>query len=743
MKTSPEGLSRLTVHDALHDTALFVTGCNTGIGREVARRALDSGARLLFTCRTEEKVATTTAELRSEFPTGDVRGYRLELTEQSSVDALADRLEREGVTVDALILNAGVHVPFSRRSTKDGHELHHQVNFLAPARLFLHLCSSTTPPGRVLYVSSEAHQHGHLPAVFPVSFWARYARSKLLATTFFVSVRPLFPSTTISVLSPGNVETDVHRHKHPIVQGMRRITGRSRSAAVVAGELLEAMLSSEDPQSYRNRGRVVAISPRTADPVLRMRAWRDVTEGWTAPHRLASPDHVLENHAGTLSLLSPEVAVPRTETEVSDIVRRAAGQGCKVRVVGARHSYNDCFYSPSSLLSLRAFDDIGELDEERRRITVGSGVTVQELCDHLDARGFALPWAGNSGKQTFVGAAITGTHGYCRDGGLLAELIVGARVVTGEGEILDIEEERDLCALRVSLGTLGIITRVTLSLVPAGTPVRYALKTFDEVEFCARLGRDARAHAYYRFFPSRYHPERFAVLTIDPLEEMPSAEDVARIGYIDEAAIPKPLVALLRAMLGNALVHRILRRLPAPRLEMSLVAPFSTLLFVNAGIVNRWHRVVGLAYQAWNDDRTHNTEFAIRPEDFATFLTVFRRLERDHRARTGDFGTYFTGRYVGGSRRTLIGPNRERDVVFIDLHVRKGPHAQSLLRVLEARLVAAVEVRPHWAKAFEQGRADLERAYPPEAWAAFREAKRRYDPANVLSNAYTERVFGW
>jgi len=503
------------------------------------------------------------------------------------------------------------------------------------------------------------------------------------------------------------------------------------------------MFWADDPDAYRNRGTEVPLSPRTGDPALVMRAWNAAFEGWTAPTGLERPAQVLGNHAGTVSAVAPRVLEPTSEAELAGIVRTAVRERRNVRVVGSRHSYNDCFYSPSALVSLGAFDQIGDIDEERHTITVGAGVTVQALCDHLDARGYALRWAGNSGKQTVVGAAITGTHGYCRDGGLLAELIVGARVVNGRGEILEVDDEAELRALRVSLGTLGIITRAELSIVPASAPVRYALETLEQEEFLSRLCRDARAHAYYRFFPNRYHRERFSVLTIDAFEGEPEEGALSRVGYIDKTVGPRPLVAALRAVLRSSWAHRILRRLPAPRLKMSLVAPFSTLLFVNAGVVDRWHRLAGLIYQAWNDDRTRNMELAVRPEDFRDFLRIFRAVEAEHHRRTGDFGTYFTGRYVGGSERTLIGPNRERDVVFIDVHVGKGPGAERFVRELEARLGEAVEVRPHWGKEFNMETDELEGAYPPGAWAAFCAAKRQHDPENVFSNAYTRRVFGW
>jgi len=725
---------------------VLVTGCNTGIGLELARLFLATDASLHFTCRTQEKVAATAGRLRLDFPEARVCGHVLDLADSDQVEALSLDLARRSVPVDTLVLNAGVHVPFAEQLTDEGVEVHRQVNFLAPARLFLHLADSRAPLQRVLYVSSNAHQRGDLPDVFPFSFWSRYAHSKLLANTFFLAARPLFPEIRISVLSPGSVETSVDRHKPALVRRVRKVFGRTRSPAAAATDLVRALVGS-DWEAYQNGDRIIPVSPMCGDPDLKVCAWNEVTSEWRGGHvRGLVPGRVdpLGNHAGTLVDLAPSVREPTSEEELASIVREARSTGASVRVVGSKHSYNDCFYSESVPVSLAAFDRIGAIDRFRSTVTVGAGVTVQALCDHLDAKGYALRWAGNSGAQTLVGAALTGTHGYARNGGLLAELIVAARIVTGRGEVEEVHDEAALRALRVSLGTLGLVTEVTLSLVPAGTPVRYSLDTVDQNEFLRMLEEDIpRRHEYFRFFPNRYHSDRFSILTIDRSWDTPPREELERVRYIDNTAAPRPVVAVLRGLMRNTFMHPVVRRLPAPRLRMSFVAPFSSLLFVNAGVVNRWYGLSGLVYQAWNDDRTRNMEVGIRPTDFAAFLRIFESVKQDYAKDVGVFSSYFTGRYTGASDRTVLGANAGRDVIFVDVHVKKCPPAKAFLQTLEQRLHQEIPLRPHWGKEFFLEREDLECSYPPAAWSAFRHAKQHFDPDNVFTNAYTKRVFGW
>jgi FAD/FMN-containing dehydrogenase len=98
---------------------------------------------------------------------------------------------------------------------------------------------------------------------------------------------------------------------------------------------------------------------------------------------------------------------------------------------------------------------------------------------------------------------------------------------------------------------------------------------------------------------------------------------------------------------------------------------------------------------------------------------------------------------VGGSAKAVLAPNYERDVLFVDVHVSKGAATQNFLGRLEEKLAETIPVRPHWAKEFSMDHGELKERYPAESWRAFEAMKLKYDPNNLFSNAYTERVYGW
>ncbi|MDG4801040.1 D-arabinono-1,4-lactone oxidase [Micromonospora sp. WMMD980] len=89
---------------------------------------------------------------------------------------------------------------------------------------------------------------------------------------------------------------------------------------------------------------------------------------------------------------------------------------------------------------------------------------------------------GDVDYQSIAGATATGTHGTGLGFGNLSTQLTGVRLVTGTGEVLEIDAERNpdlLPAARLSLGALGVVTQVTLDVQP-----RYDL---HRRSWCARL----------------------------------------------------------------------------------------------------------------------------------------------------------------------------------------------------------------------------------------------------------------
>src|SRR5207237_5952029 len=116
--------------------------------------------------------------------------------------------------------------------------------------------------------------------------------------------------------------------------------------------------------------------------------------------------------------------------------------------------------------------------------------------------GLALENLGGIDAQTVAGAVSTGTHGtgsrFCG----LSEQVEALTLVTAEGSVLECSANRDpdlFQAARLSLGALGIITDVTLRVVPAKRLLLEARR--ESLASCLdQLAEYVRAHERFEVF---------------------------------------------------------------------------------------------------------------------------------------------------------------------------------------------------------------------------------------------------
>lgn len=175
------------------------------------------------------------------------------------------------------------------------------------------------------------------------------------------------------------------------------------------------------------------------------------------------------NWSGSVRCTPAGYAEPDSEDAVVELVRWARQTGTTLRPVGSGHSSSPLVRTDGVLVSLARLSGVIDKDTAARRATVGAGTQLRQLGEGLHAAGMAMDNLGDVDYQTLAGATATGTHGTGPNFGNLCTQIVGVRLVTGTGEVLDVCADRHpelLPAVRLSLGALGVITRITLALQP-------------------------------------------------------------------------------------------------------------------------------------------------------------------------------------------------------------------------------------------------------------------------------------
>ncbi|MGD0443492.1 MAG: oxidoreductase [Edaphobacter sp.] len=173
---------------------VVITGANSGIGFEAALELARKGAELILPARTQAKAKDAVSRILQQVPEARLYPDILDLAEQASVHAFANRvIERfPGQSIDLLINNAGVMALPKREITSDGFERQLATNYLGPFALTgLLLPSIKAKPGsRVVTLSSGASHQGKIDfdnlqgeRVYKPMFQA-YAQSKLADLIF-------------------------------------------------------------------------------------------------------------------------------------------------------------------------------------------------------------------------------------------------------------------------------------------------------------------------------------------------------------------------------------------------------------------------------------------------------------------------------------------------------------------------------------------------------------------------------
>ncbi|CAN5173285.1 FAD-binding protein [soil metagenome] len=195
------------------------------------------------------------------------------------------------------------------------------------------------------------------------------------------------------------------------------------------------------------------------------------------------------NWAGNLVYAAKRFVAPKTIAEAQEAVRAAD----KLRVLGSRHCFNDIADTTGTHLSLEHLNHVVSLDKGRRRVTIEGGVRYGDLGPYLHEQGYALPNYASLPHISVAGACATATHGSGVALGNLATAVAAIEFVNAAGDLVSLSREQDretFPGAVVSLGALGIVTRLTLDLLPAfnlhqvvyrDLPIQPLTEHFDEI----------------------------------------------------------------------------------------------------------------------------------------------------------------------------------------------------------------------------------------------------------------------
>lgn len=170
------------------------------------------------------------------------------------------------------------------------------------------------------------------------------------------------------------------------------------------------------------------------------------------------------------------IVFPQSELEVVNLVRFANDHALKLVPSGGRTGYSGgaVAIEHEIVVSFEKMNSMLELNSHDRTIRCQPGVITKDLQDFVMQRNLFFPVDFASSGSSQIGGNIATNAGGIRvvRYGLTRQWVIGLRVVTGKGEILNLNcgliknaTGYDLMQLFIgSEGTLGFITEATLKL---------------------------------------------------------------------------------------------------------------------------------------------------------------------------------------------------------------------------------------------------------------------------------------
>src|SRR5690606_3733678 len=190
------------------------------------------------------------------------------------------------------------------------------------------------------------------------------------------------------------------------------------------------------------------------------------------------------------------VVFPETTEEVAEVVRIVSRHGVPIvaRGAGTGLAAGAVPNEGGVVVSLKRMDRIHEVDVENRTAWVGPGVINLDLS--VAAAPYGLHFAPDPSSQSVctIGGNVANNSGgpHCLAEGSTVSHVLAAEVVLADGEVLVFGAAApdpiglDLRGVVTgSEGTLGIVTRVLVGLLPDPPDVRTLLLAYDSVEAAA------------------------------------------------------------------------------------------------------------------------------------------------------------------------------------------------------------------------------------------------------------------
>lgn len=428
------------------------------------------------------------------------------------------------------------------------------------------------------------------------------------------------------------------------------------------------------------------------------------------------------NWTGYVSAIPEQKLAPQSIEELQNIVKTAVKEHKRIRVTGAAHSFSGCARPEEIAVTLHHLRGIDKVNQEAKEVTLFAGTYLHEIGDMLREHGFALENMGDIQNQSLAGSICTGTHGTGITLGSVSSQVVEWEWIDGNGELHHHRRAEDAGsddlgnALHISLGMLGIFTRLTLKVVDLyGLREECAVFSFDKGLAQFHDATHAHRHMEWFLFPGTNKLQQKTLTVIDPkpMSKLQKFKD----GIESKVVLNGAFYLISEYARFNPKHTKRVSQLSANNIPNTVREGYSYEVFPKPrGVV------------------FNETEYFIKMSDFERCISEINEALLDD-----TMGSHFPIEVrAHKSEGGFLSPTQGVDSVALSFHVYKGIDSEPFFDWVKQQM-QKWQGRPHWGKVNKLSHQELVELYPD--LPKFLALRQQYDPHNVFMNRWLDEKF--
>lgn len=422
------------------------------------------------------------------------------------------------------------------------------------------------------------------------------------------------------------------------------------------------------------------------------------------------------NWSGSVQCNPKEIKTPSSQEEILSIINNCAEQKSTIRAVGSGHSFTGLVSTQGTLISLDLYQGLENIDPKNNEATVLGGTKLKSLGKLLLNNGLAQANLGDIDVQSIAGAISTGTHGSGVSLGSISTQILEITLLTAKGETIVCSENSNkeiFKAAQVSLGSLGIISKIKLQLLPA-----YKLKYVKEkstLDDCLKNLEKYKTENHnfeFYWFP---HTNGVQLKKLNITEAAPTKSSFMK--YFNDMVLENGAFKVLSELcrVFPSLCKKV-SKISAAAASTGVDINYSTKIYATPRLVK---------YQ--------EMEYNLPAEKAVEALKEMRDC-----IHAANFRVHFPihVRFMKADDMYLS-PAYQRDSVYIGVHMYKGMEYKTYFDAMET-IFKKYNGRPHWGKMHTRTAKELSQLYP--MWNKFQEIRNQLDPNGLFMNDYLKKL---